>query len=89
MARANWRKELSAITGLADLGGTAIANQVESQTGLPARVIGQIFHHNETYVKNLGTIHLNRKGQGRGVMVYQLTNEGWYLILKKRGKSHA
>ena len=89
MARTFYGKGLVAIGGLADLGGKAIASQVSTRIGLSARVIGQLFHQNEVYVRTLETIHPNGKGQGRGVAVYQLTNEGWYLILRKREKKHA
>ena len=76
-------KELSAIMALAVFPkGRAIASQVETETGLSALTISQIFHNNETYVQTVGTI--NKTVRGHTVNLYGLTNEGWGLVQRRK-----
>jgi hypothetical protein len=79
-------KELAAINALAALGGQAIASQVGSKTGLSARIVGQTFRHNEIYVRTLGMVAQKGRNHGHEVKLYGLTNEGWALVRRKRGK---
>ena len=81
-------RELTALTALADAGGEAVARQLESKTGLSALAIGQIFRHNETYVKIVGRISQYTTEYGHMVNLYALTNEGWSIIIRKRGNNH-
>ena len=79
-------RELVAIGALAEFGKSAVARQIVSKTGLTALAVGQIFRHNETYVKIVGTIKQSTTAYGHMVNLYALTNEGWTMILQKRGK---
>jgi len=79
-------RELVAIGALAEFGKPAVARQIASKTGLTALAVGQIFRHNETYVKIVGTIKQSTTAYGHMVHLYALTNEGWALIRRQRGK---
>ena len=81
MARSSFRKELTAISGLAEFEGIATAEQVGALVGLATRTVGQIFRNNEAYVRSDDGMG----GNGRGNKIYQLTTEGCYLIWRKRG----